>query len=204
MPDQPLDDCGALAPRPRPQRPAPSLKSRALAYVSRREYTRLELRRKLLAYLAPEQTDSEVDAVLDALHAQGFLSDARAAESLVRQKGARLGQARLRQALLQKGVDKGLVEAALEPLQDSEFSRALQLWQSKFGRRNPWGLVDAQASVADEDAACEPLGREQAQAAYEAAAKEKAKQMRFLISRGFSGELARKVLAQAAQAEGAD
>ena len=201
MPDQQLDDRGA---QPRRQRPTPSLKSRALGYLSRREYTLQELRRKLLSSLTPEQTEDDVDALLAALQARDFLSDARAAESLVRQKGARLGQARLRQELMHKGVDKALVDASLAPLQDSEFARAMQLWQAKFGMRRQWGKDFGDASAVDDEGEPEHLGREQAQAAYQAAAKEKAKQMRFLLSRGFSGELVRKVLEQAAQAEQED
>lgn len=144
----------------------------ALQFLSRREYAREELRRKLLVY---EDDEQKLLALLDNLEAKGFLSDERAAASLLRQKSSRLGQARLRQELQAKGFDKELMQESLQSLADSEFERAKQVWLRKFGSVN----MDAtDLSFADR-------------------MKLQAKQIRFLSSRGFSLDIARKVLDQA-------
>ena len=65
-----------------------SLKGRALRYLAAREHSRVELERKLAGHAQDEQ---ELAAVLDDLTARGFLSDQRAAESLVHRRGAKLG-----------------------------------------------------------------------------------------------------------------
>ena len=103
--------------------------------------------------------------VLDDLEARRLLSDARYVEMRLNARSARFGNARLAQELrTQGGVDGELVETALADCGD-ELARARQVWQRKFGNR-----------PAPADAA----GR--------------AKQMRFLTSRGFSGETIRRVL----------
>ena len=61
-------------------RPPLSLKGRALRYLSQREHSRLELSRKLARYA--EDTD-DVDALLDLLEKNNWLSQERFAESLV-------------------------------------------------------------------------------------------------------------------------
>ena len=136
--------------------PALSLRARALRSLARREHTRSELRRKL----APHE---ETEGQLDALQAQGFLSDERAAASLVHRRAARLGTQRLRQELQAKGLDASTVDAALEGLGGTELERARALWEHKFGAPAP-------------DAA----GR--------------ARQMRFLLARGFSADTVRRVV----------
>lgn len=169
--------------RMRGPRSAPSLKARALRYLSRREYSRQELQRKLQPYLEPEQSESDIEAVLDWLCAKGFLNDERAAQSVVRQKSARMGQARLKQELLAKGLDKELVHECLQELGATEFERAMQVWKSKFAGSVDW--VELSHSAPQE------------------ALKAKAKQIRFLSSRGFTADVVRKVMEQV-QRSGAD
>jgi regulatory protein len=57
----------------------PSLKARALRYLSAREHSRQELARKLARHA---QEGDDINAVLDWLTAQKFLSEERFAESL--------------------------------------------------------------------------------------------------------------------------
>ena len=140
--------------------PALSLRARALRSLARREHTRSELRRKLAPH---EETEGQLDALLDALQAQGFLSDERAAASLVHRRAARLGTQRLRQELQAKGLGASTVDAALEGLGGTELERARVLWERKFG---------APASDAS--------GR--------------ARQMRFLLARGFASDTVRRVV----------
>lgn len=138
-----------------------SLKARALRSLARREHTRAELRRKLAPH---EETEGQLDALLDALQAQGFLSDERAAASLVHRRAARLGTQRLRQELQAKGLDASTVDAALEGLGGTELERARVLWERKFG------------GAPAPDAA----GR--------------ARQIRFLLARGFAADTVRRVV----------
>src|SRR5260363_202621 len=61
------------------------IRTRALACLARRDYSRAELRRKLLGETADID---QLDSTLDALERDGFLSDARFAEHLVAQRRA--------------------------------------------------------------------------------------------------------------------
>ncbi len=142
------------------QRPARSLKGRALGYLSRREYSRAELARKLKPFV--EETDS-LDTLLDSLEAENWLSDSRFAESLIHRRSSRLGASRIVGELKQHAVDQALVEEASAQLRETELARAQAIWRKKFGR-----LPETPA--------------------------ERAKQARFLASRGFSGATIGKIL----------
>jgi regulatory protein len=142
------------------QRPARSLKGRALGYLSRREYSRAELARKLKPFV--EETDS-LDTLLDSLEAENWLSDSRFAESLIHRRSSRLGASRIVGELKQHAVDPTLVEEASAQLRETELARAQAVWRKKFDR-----LPETAA--------------------------ERAKQARFLASRGFSGATIGKIL----------
>ena len=214
--------------------PGPSLKGRALRYLSQREHSRAELRRKLLPFAraeavgaaAPSETaslargaaaagvsgiadlargagigrrghviaaatgqqdrtiaavevfeagapdeldevaaaeaDARVERLLDELAAAGWLSDARAAESLVSTKASRFGASRLRRMLAERGVDREAADAALEQARATEFQRALEVWRRRFG-----------------EPATDAPGR--------------ARQQRFLLSRGFPAAIVRRI-----------
>lgn len=109
---------------------APSLKGRALRLLARREHSRAELAAKLAPHV---QAGEDLEALLHALEAQGFLSDARAAESLLRRRAPRLGTQRVLQELRHKGLDAELVRAAADSLRTTEFARAQAVWQQRFG-----------------------------------------------------------------------
>lgn len=111
-------------------RPPLSLKGRALAALARREHSRLELRRKL----APHAESAEqLDALLDELEAQRWLSNERFAEQLINGRGARFGLQRIRQELTQHRVDADTVAPLLDTLKQTERQRALEVWNKKFG-----------------------------------------------------------------------
>jgi regulatory protein len=145
-----------------------SLRSRALQYLARREYSRAELRAKLLPHVQTEEDleqsqPVDLDELLDDLTTRGWLSDARATTQLVHAKRSRFGTQRITHELRQRGIAEELIEAELPALKETELEAAREVWQRKFG-------------VAPQDA------------------KEKARQMRFLQSRGFSMEVILKVL----------
>ena len=186
------------------KRPLLSLKGQALALLSRREHSRAELRGKLLAHARkralaaaealrsqasasggddfelafvrpaaapaatpvfdePEAPDpsGEVDAVLDWLEAQKYLSDSRFAESRVNARAGRHGQARIKQELARLGVT--LDAETAQQLRNTEFERAREVWRRKFG-----------------ELAADAAGR--------------ARQARFLASRGFAAEVVWRVV----------
>jgi regulatory protein len=134
--------------------PPVSLKARALRLLSQREHSRMELARKLARHA--EEGD-DVDALLDFLEKNNWLSQERFSESLIHRRSARFGNARIVAELQMHGIKgeelqelkAGLVDAA------DESARCCEVWRRKFGTL--------------------PLD-----------AKERGKQMRFLMLRGFS------------------
>jgi regulatory protein len=109
----------------------PSLKARALQHLARREHGRTELARKLAEH-APDAP--ALEALLDALQAQGWLSDERYAASWVRSRAARLGDRRLQAELQAKGVDASVAAEALAEAGCDEMARAQAYWAKKFGQ----------------------------------------------------------------------
>ncbi|MEW5887108.1 MAG: recombination regulator RecX [Pseudomonadota bacterium] len=140
-----------------------SLKARALRALAQREHSRLELARKLQPHADATQPPAALEALLDELQAQGWLSDARFAEAWSRNRAQRQGVARIRAELRQRGVEAGQVEQATAALADTEAERAQQVWQKKFGQP----------------------ARD---------ATERARQIRFLLGRGFDTGLACRVV----------
>lgn len=148
------------------KKPEVSLRARALRYLARREYSRAELRGKLLPYALTNEDSRQpenLDALLDDLTARGWLSDVRAATQLLHAKRSRFGTQRIVHELRQKGIAEELIGNALPKLKETEFETAREVWQKKFGAL--------------------PLD-----------AGEKARQARFLQSRGFALEVIFKVL----------
>lgn len=160
-------------------KPRLSLKGRGLQILAQREHSRSELRRKLMTHArkpageadAPVDEDAaaeQVDAVLDWLQANRYLSEERFVESRVHARASRYGNLRIKQELAQHGVALS-VEAA-QQLRGSEAARAREVWARKFDHP-------------PQDAA------------------ERARQMRFLAARGFSGEAIRRALQGGADEE---
>jgi regulatory protein len=116
---------------PSSQRPGPSLKGRALGYLSRREYSRAELSRKLMPFT--DDADA-LEALLDALVREGWLSDARFAESIVHRRAARLGATRIVGELKRHAVGDTLIEEVNAQLRETELARARAVWQKKYGQ----------------------------------------------------------------------
>ena len=135
-----------------PKQQAPSLMGRALRYLSRREHSRQELRKKLLPYA---ESDIELDELMTKLETQSWLSDERFAESLVRRKSERYGSLKIIDELKQQGIEGDSLIEIKERLKITDATRAWELWQRKF----------------DSFVTKDP--------------KEKSKQMRYLVSKGF-------------------
>jgi regulatory protein len=133
----PADDGGfeTLAPSsPAAQAPRRglSLKARAVGYLSRREYARDELARKLRPHA---EDPAEIEAVLDALQHEGWQSNERFAASLVHRRAPLRGTARIVQELRQHGVDDAVVAEAGARLKATEHERAQAVWAKRYGAR---------------------------------------------------------------------
>lgn len=165
--------------------PARSLKARAIQLLAQREHSRQELRRKLLPHAAgyeeqarataagddasdpegdKEAAKARVDALLDWLEANHYLSQQRFVESRVHARAARFGNLRIRQELAQHQVT--LPADVESSLRATELDRARAVWQARYSGHP-----------------ADPAGR--------------ARQSRFLASRGFSAEVIYRVLREA-------
>ena len=122
-----MDDNATEGPR-RPRRQK-SLLARALGYLARREHSRAELRRKLVAHA---ESAGQLDGLLDDLEGKKLLSDRRFTEVMARSRGARFGAARVKQELRARGVADALVREAVGDLSHTELQRARQVWRRKF------------------------------------------------------------------------
>jgi regulatory protein len=116
--------------------------------------------------LAPfADSQEELAQVLDELSKTGWQSDERYTQGWVHRKASLHGGARIAQDLRQSGIAAHQIAEAQEELKLTELPRAKAVWQKKF----------AQAPQPGDRA-------------------EYARQGRFLLSRGFSSDIVRKVL----------
>jgi regulatory protein len=107
-----------------------SLRARALAMLARREHTRAEMTRKLSPHCeSPEQ----VEQLLDALVARGWLSEVRFAESRANALARKFGSRKIEHDLDSRGVSAEVVEQTLERLRLQELENCRAVWQRKFG-----------------------------------------------------------------------
>ena len=155
-------------------RPPKSLKARAIALLARREYSRADLRARLVAG-GDHGADGapDVETLLDELAALGFLSDTRFAQSVVRQKSGGYSKRAIGATLKARGVDSDAATDAVAGVEIDDLDAMVALWRRRFGKP--------------------PAGD-----------KEKARQVRFLQSRGFSLSAIFKLLRNPPGDDGAD
>ena len=108
-----------------------AIKVSALRYLARREYSRVELYRKL------SQKFSAVDAiqaVLDELREQGYQSDTRFTESFIRAKvNAGNGPFKIKIELREKGICESTALAAFDRQSVDWLALAENVKQKRFG-----------------------------------------------------------------------
>ena len=175
------------SPQPQPL----SLRGRALRLLGRREFSRQELERKLRPYVTATGADdaanasaddradealhasnpAELEALLDDLTERGWLSDARYAEALVRKRTGNFARRSIAQELKRAGVDEEVTAAALTQNPESDPDEAFAAALALCQRKFRRAPTDQ---------------------------KEKARQLRFLQSRGYSIGLGLRVLKHAA------
>lgn len=140
-----------------------NLLAKAVAMLSRREYSVHELQQKLSCYTSDPEA---IQHVISRLQQENWQSDARFAENFISLRQEKWGNAKLLHALNAHQLPTETLTVLVEQLKETELARALVVWEKKFkGER-------AQTP------------------------SEKAKQMRFLASRGFSADTIRKVLSE--------
>ena len=128
-------------------------RKQALDLLARREHSRLELRRKLLAR---SHARDMADEVLDRLQREGLLDEVRFAEQFVRSRTGRgQGPAKIRAQLLQRGVGESLIDNTLAEAGCDWMALAAAARRKRFGAAAPGEY------------------------------RERARQARFLKSRGF-------------------
>lgn len=110
-----------------------------------------------------ENEPGQIERVLNELAERDLINESRVIESVLHRRQDRIGGARLRNELIRKGIDRDAVDEAIETLKSSELARARQVLEKKFGP----GTSDA-------------------------GPEERARQLRFLASRGFSGEVSQR------------
>lgn len=110
--------------------PDPSLRERALGFLSRREYSRLELKRKLAPHV---ENESELETLLDDFVRRGWLSEQRFTEQIIHARSGKYGTRRIAHELKEKGISAEAVAALLPQLQEGELETARAAWAKKFG-----------------------------------------------------------------------
>ena len=131
----------------------PSLREQAIRFLARREYARSELEQRLAAKGGERDA---IRAVLDALVAEGYLSDDRYARAVVAQKSGTPQSSRHRSELKAKGVGPRDIDSARRG------NRAL--------------MTTRRCAHSGNAASVEPPADE----------RDKARQVRFLQARGFA------------------
>lgn len=127
-----------------------------MGLLARREHSRRELILKLRSRDCPEEI---ITTVVDALADEGMQSDARFAESFVRNRVERgAGPLRVRSELMARGLDDAVIDGALSEYKSQWRELARYVYRKRWGDEEP--------------------------ADYEA----RAKRMNFLQSRGFTAE----------------
>jgi regulatory protein len=112
---------------------------------------------------AKDFIDSEIEEVLEALAREGLQSDERYTESYVHMRRKRgYGPLKIKLELKQRGISSDLIAAYLKFNDEIWLETACQAYKKKFGSK----LFDS--------------------------ANEQAKRMRFLQSRGFTGDIIQK------------
>jgi len=114
-----------------PKSGGPSLRERALRLLARREHSRHELARKLSGHARDPR---ELEDLLDALEAEGSLSERRVVEQIVHARSARFGARRIARELAEKGIGDEAIATAMEAVKADQLRNARTIWLRKFSR----------------------------------------------------------------------
>jgi regulatory protein len=108
----------------------PSLREQAIRFLARREYARSELAQRLAAKGGERDA---IRAVLDALVAEGYLSDVRYARAVVAQKSGSHSRRGIVTSLKAKGVGAQDIDLAVAETELDDDAALCALWHRRFG-----------------------------------------------------------------------
>ena len=121
--------------RNNPNKNQVQLKKRALYYLGKRDYSRVELGRKILAYSESlEINKADLELVLDELEEKDWLSDDRFSEQFVLSKKRKFGARKIAYELKLRGVNESIISRVLREIKDDEFLLAKKIWEKKFNQ----------------------------------------------------------------------
>ena len=106
------------------------LETFALKTLSRREYSRLELRRRLIDKGGDPE---DIENLLNDFEKKGWLNEDRFVEVLIRSRRNRFGCLKILRELEEKGVSSSGISLAKELLRRDEEMTARNIWKKKFG-----------------------------------------------------------------------
>ena len=90
------------------------LKKRALYYLGKREYSRLELQKKINAFAQELELETQtVKNILNELEGKDWLSDQRFSEQFIFSKKNKYGVKKIRYELKMRGVDETIINDEL-------------------------------------------------------------------------------------------
>ena len=111
------------------------LKKRALYYLGKRDYSRVELGRKILTYSESlEVSKADLESVLNELEEKDWLSDDRFSEQFVLSKKRKFGALKIAHELKLRGVDESIISRVLKDIKSDEFLLAKKIWEKKFNQ----------------------------------------------------------------------
>ena len=128
-------DSSQLKMRARPEssakpKPKPKAHVRALRWLSRRDYSALELRARLEA---EDYSSHDIEQALEWLQGSQWQSDERFAASLARRRSGAYGSRLIKAELQQHQVESAAISEALQSLDQSDADRACA-WLEKRSR----------------------------------------------------------------------
>jgi regulatory protein len=135
------------APLLTPKESAQKLRNKALRLLTTREHSRAELMRKLnqakarVARRSAEDNSREsnhdskddIEKLVDDLTAQGWQSDDRYAEAIVRRLSGQAARRYISEKLAQAGIKKEVAQLAMETIEQDDADIARALWDRRFG-----------------------------------------------------------------------
>ncbi|MBL8311361.1 MAG: regulatory protein RecX [Burkholderiales bacterium] len=135
---------------------ARKLRNKALRLLTTREHSREELLRKLAQSRQRRAVDNDamangkrddVERLLDELAAAGWQSDERYAEAMVRRLTGQASRRYIEEKLAQAGIKKEAARLALDALEQDDGEIAFALWQRRFGGEPPADDKDRQRQI---------------------------------------------------------
>ena len=109
------------------------LKKRALYYLGKREYSRLELHKKINAFAQELELETQdIKAILNDLEGNNWLSDQRFTEQFILSKKNKYGVEKIRYELKVRGVADTIINTELVKIKTENYSLAKKIWAKKF------------------------------------------------------------------------